>query len=381
MRVAVYAISKNEAAHVERFLASVGEADLVLVADTGSTDDTVERLRAGGAAVHAIEVRPWRFDVARNRTLALLPDDIDACLSLDLDEVAQPGWRAAVEAAWVPGVTRLRYRYVSIHTSDGESDVEHTVAKVHARDGYRWRYAVHEDIEPIDPSSEVIAVALDMRVDHLPDLTKPRGDYLALLELVTTEEPESSQHAFWLGREYIQHARWDQAVAELQRYLALPAANWEPERAAAMRHLARAFAALGQPLEAESWLLRACAETPEEREPWIELAQACHNIGDWAGCFAAARRELAITERPRHYLSEGLAWGERADDLASVCAWRLGAHDVARAHASAALRFAPDNPRIATNVQFMTAEDKSGTDGNSSLADQSLSDVICFADE
>ena len=35
---------------------------------------------AESAIDRSIEVRPWRFDVARNRTLALLPDDIDACL-------------------------------------------------------------------------------------------------------------------------------------------------------------------------------------------------------------------------------------------------------------------------------------------------------------
>jgi hypothetical protein len=142
-------------------------------------------------------------------------------------------------------------------------------------------------------------------------------------------------------------------VAALVRYLGLPGATWEPERAAAMRYLAQATAALGHRHEAECWLLRACAEAPNEREPWVDFAQTCHDSSDWAGCFAAALRALAIVERPHHYLTTDLAWGERPNDLAAICAWWLGAHDVARDHAAAALRLAPDDPRLVANAQFM----------------------------
>ena len=38
LNVAVYAIARDEAAHVERFVAAAGDADLVCVADTGSRD-------------------------------------------------------------------------------------------------------------------------------------------------------------------------------------------------------------------------------------------------------------------------------------------------------------------------------------------------------
>jgi tetratricopeptide (TPR) repeat protein len=353
VRIAIYAIAKNESAHVERFLASAGEADLVLVADTGSTDDTVARLRRGGAVVHEIAVTPWRFDVARNRTLGLLPDDIDLCISLDLDEVLMPGWRAAAEAAWQPGVTRLRYHYVSSHGPDGAPAIEHMLAKAHARHGYHWQHAVHEDVEPIAPEAEVVAEAFGLRVDHLPDPEKPRSDYLPLLELVAHEEPDNDRHAFWLGREYLYAERWEDALAECVRYLALPSAIWEPERAAAMRYLAEASAALGRTQEAEGWLLRACAEAPDEREPWVDLAQSCHDRGDWAGCLAAAERALAIAERPHHYLTTDLAWGERPHDLAAIGAWWLGAHDLARERITAALRLAPDDPRLVANAELM----------------------------
>jgi hypothetical protein len=136
-----------------------------------------------------------------------------------------------------------------------------------------------------------------------------------------------------------------------------------------MRYLAQATAALGRRQEAEYWLLRACAEAPGEREGWVDFAQACHDTGDWAGCLAAARRALAIVERPPHYLTTALAWGERPHDLAAVCSWQLGAHDVARDDAAAALRLALDDPRIAGNARLMgvaqaapTASDQSDSE-------------------
>src|SRR6266849_9969166 len=44
VKIAVYTIALNEAAHAERWANSAAEADYRIVADTGSTDDTVERL-------------------------------------------------------------------------------------------------------------------------------------------------------------------------------------------------------------------------------------------------------------------------------------------------------------------------------------------------
>ena len=51
MRIAVYAICKNESQFVDRWMDSMSEADQVVVLDTGSTDDTVERLKKRGAQV------------------------------------------------------------------------------------------------------------------------------------------------------------------------------------------------------------------------------------------------------------------------------------------------------------------------------------------
>src|SRR5205807_433889 len=89
LRVAVYAIARDEEAHVARWAASAAGADVRIVVDTGSTDATVSRALSSGIAVHCISVEPFRYDEARNRALDLVPDDVDVCMPLDLDEVLE----------------------------------------------------------------------------------------------------------------------------------------------------------------------------------------------------------------------------------------------------------------------------------------------------
>jgi hypothetical protein len=114
-RIAVYTMAKNEAEHVGRFAATVRGADRVVVTDTGSTDGTPDLLRDAGIEVYTARIVPWRFDVASNVALAHVPDDVDVCVKLDLDEVlwttdGSP-WREEIERLWQPGVHRLRYWY------------------------------------------------------------------------------------------------------------------------------------------------------------------------------------------------------------------------------------------------------------------------------
>ena len=64
-KICVYAISKNEEKFVDRWMDSVSDADEIVVLDTGSTDNTVEKLKERGATVYKEEIVPWRFDDAR----------------------------------------------------------------------------------------------------------------------------------------------------------------------------------------------------------------------------------------------------------------------------------------------------------------------------
>ena len=162
----------------------MAEADQVVVLDTGSTDDTVEKLQRRGALVEEESITPWRFDRARNRSLELVPEDADICVCTDLDEVLQPGWRKKLEAAWKPGTTRASYRYTWSFRPDGSEGSVFWIEQIHSRHGYRWVHPVHEVLEWCVPGeTEHRVYAEGVQLDHHPDPEKSRAQYLPLLEL------------------------------------------------------------------------------------------------------------------------------------------------------------------------------------------------------
>lgn len=351
MNIWIYAISKNERQFCERFMASCAGADGVLVLDTGSDDGTAERLRELGAVVSTAVITPWRFDTVRNVALELVPEDADVCLSLDLDEVLAPGWRESIEAAWAAGVTRGRYLYVWSHDLSGGDGVTFYADKLHSRRGYHWRYPVHEVLEAEVPETQ--AVIPGLRVDHWPDNTKSRSSYLPLLELAVREDPANDRNTHYLGREYMFHRRYGEAMETLLRHLSLPTATWKAERAASMRYIAHCCDALGDWRSAAHWLERAADEAPTQREGPFDLAMLYYRRGDWALCRYWAMRTLAVTERDYNYMTDPAAWGPEPYDLSAIANWHLGHCDEALDAARAALELAPGDERLRRNVEII----------------------------
>ena len=354
MKIVVYAICKNESGFVDRWMDSMEEADQIVVLDTGSTDDTASRLQARGALVTEAVIRPWRFDAARNRALSLVPPDADICVCTDLDEVFRPGWRQLLEKAWKPGTGRAEYRYTWSFKPDGSEDVVFWPSKIHARTGYRWTHPVHEVLEWAGPGTEppVVRVA-GMQLDHHPDPAKSRGQYLPLLELSVEEAPEDDRNMHYLGREYMYRGRWDDCIRTLRRHLAMPAAAWADERCASMRYIARAYTGKGERALARDWYLRAIAEAPHLREPYIDLAMLLYEEKAWEGVLYFTGCALAIRQRPQTYICEAAAWGSLPHDLRAIAFHRTGRFKEALAAAQAALDLDPENPRLRGNRDLL----------------------------
>ncbi|MBE6969536.1 MAG: glycosyl transferase family 2 [Ruminococcaceae bacterium] len=356
MRVYVYAIAKDEIKHVQRFARSMAEADGIYVLDTGSRDGTVDALRDLGVHVTVKEIVPWRFDAARNESMALLPENADICVCADLDEVFRPGWRSALERAWAPGTKQADYRYTWSFTPEGREGHVFYVEKAHARRGFRWKNPVHEVLCYEGEEPYRLVRAEGMQADHFPDESKSRAQYLPLLEQAVAEEPENDRNRHYLGREYMFRGRWDEAVATLKEHLALPTALWRDERCASMRFIARCEEALGRGEEAFSWLLRAIGEAPWLREPWMELCQWMYRREDWEGVYFAAERALRIGFRGESYITEAESWGALPWDLGSLGAYYTGRPDRAAEMAAEALRLAPEDERIRENWKLMCAK-------------------------
>ena len=345
MKICVYAISKNEEAFVENFCNSAADADLILIADTGSTDATIKLAKKHGAIVHNICITPWRFDDARNAALALIPRDIDICISLDLDEELQPGWREEIERVWVENTTRMTYEF------DWSSGIIFKSMKIHSRHGYRWTHPCHE--YPVPFGIEECYADTDMLlVVHKPDATKSRGQYLPLLEMATKEDPFDPRSTFYYARELFFHGFWQKAIDECTRYLALPTATWINERSYAYRVMSRCYRDLEDWENAMKAARLAVVEAPYQREPWCEIAKLAYQKNNWIECYSAAMSAIAIVDREFVYTVDPDAWGAMPYDYAAIAAWNLGLTSEAIKMISQAIEFEPDNERLKLNLEW-----------------------------
>jgi glycosyltransferase involved in cell wall biosynthesis len=340
MKIAVYTIALNEEAFVQRWAESAKEADHLLILDTGSTDNTTHLAHSLGIHTVTREFSPWRFDTARNTALSMIPQDIDLCIALDMDEVLQPGWREKLEA--IPtGTTRPRYKYTWSWNPDGSEGLTYGGDKIHSRHGYKWKHPVHEVLKPLDTETQHWVDGLE--IHHHPDNTKSRSQYLPLLKLAVEEDPRDDRNQFYLARELYFHGDYGLAQYHFARHLDL--ATWFPERAASHRYLSKMV-----PDAAEYHLYRAIAEDPSRRESWVDLALYYHNQHNWLGCRNAASSALAITEKPLDYLCEADAWGWLPHDLMAIACHHLGDTDKAFFHGSQAVALNPTDERLKTNL-------------------------------
>ena len=343
MKIAVYAIAKNEEQFVQRWADSCKEADYRFILDTGSTDNTVAQAKQAGVDCRVRQFTPWRFDHARNRALSMLPQDIDICIALDMDEVLQPGWRQALEA--MPrGVTRPRYKYVWSWKDDGSEGLVYGGDKIHTRHNYRWKHPVHEVIKPLEIEETQFWVD-GLEIHHHPDKSKSRSQYFDLLKLAVREEPADERNRFYLAREYYFHGNYDKASENFEYFLAL--SKWAPERAAACRYMASMHKH-----RRPYWLYRALSEDSGRRENWIALAMMHYEQNDWVGVKSCCEMALRIKEKPLDYLCDANAWDGTPYDLLALACWNLGDAENAVLFGRVAVEKSPSDARLISNLNW-----------------------------
>ena len=295
MRVGVYAISKNESKHVDEWLRCVSEADVVVVVDTGSEDDTVDKLYAGGAVV-SIWPGEFRFDKARNIALEAARNcGVDIWVSLDLDEMPEKGWRKKLEAAATDGSQGWR-----ITIDNGDSSFQNI--RCHRPDGWEWRHACHEVLYGPDPVGDA-----GFKVIHKQDRSKPRS-YLPLLKIDAEENPHDGRAWHYLGREYMYLGEWEEAIKALDQAISWD--YWNEQRSFSMIYMSRCQWHLGKPI-VRNYAVQA-VYTFGSREAWVNLAWVLNQDNDPSATIAA-QNALKI-KRQGLYPSEASAWSRETEN-------------------------------------------------------------------
>ena len=350
-KICVYAICKNEEKFVERWVNSMSEADYICVLDTGSTDNTLKLLKKyKNVIVKQKKFDFFRFDVARNESMKLIPEDSDICICTDLDEVFEKGWRKILEENITEKTKQVRYRYTWNYNEDGSEGYVFLAEKIHTRKDFYWKNPVHEVLSYKGKDSYEIITLENLRLYHHADNLKARSQYLPLLELAVKEDENNDRNMHYLGREYFFHGQYENAIKTLKKHLSMPSSTWKDERSSSMRYIAKCYELLSDFEQAEYFYKLSIIETPNLRESYYELACFYFNQKNFLDCLVMLESMLNIKYRELNYISSPYAWGENPYVLLGICYYNLKEKQKAITSAINGLKLFPNSKDLLYNL-------------------------------
>ena len=350
-KICVYAICKNESKFIKRWYESIKEADYIFILDTGSTDNSINILNELGINYKQKIIEPFRFDEARNESLKMIPDDIDICISLDLDEIMTDNWYQIVTDNWDDNITRLSYIYNWSLDENNNPLVTFYGDKIHKNKYYTWTHPVHEVLTPLNKEiKKTINIPL---INHYPDKTKSRSSYLPLLELSVKEDPLDDRNMHYLGREYMYYGKWNEAIDTLIKHLNLKSSTWKDERCASMRFISRCYINLNRFDEANMWLKKAINEAPYLREPYIEMALLKSKTNEYEEVIKYSLKALELNEDNMTYIKENFTNNKNIYDLLSLGYYYTNNKEKALFYINKAIELDPTNDRLLVNKTLM----------------------------
>lgn len=358
-KIAVYAICHNEEQFVERWYNSMKEADYVVVLDTGSTDNTVQKLRELGAIVDVKTYNPWRFDTPRNDAMAMVPEDANILISTDLDEVLEPGWADILRERWIDGVhERAVYKYSWSHLQNGESGRVFHYNKIHTRN-WIWKYPVHELLWDVNTKSEhypdykSLYLFNDIHLHHYPDQTKSRGSYLPLLELRAEENKDDYYGLIYLSHEYFYRGFYDKSITVLNRVLKefSNEAN-SVEKASCYLFMGDDYVNLNDNDKAIESYLKSIEEDPTYREGYLNLAKVYISLNDYESAIRYIKESIEKSVRHYSWLERDTSWTYEPFDLLTLACYYSGRKAESISYAAKALSFDTENERLKENLKL-----------------------------
>ena len=288
----------------------------------------------------------------------MVKDDVDICVSIDLDEVLLPGWKDELGKIWDENVTRLHYTYNWSLDDNNRPIISFYSDKIHKRNCYEWIHPVHEVLNYIGDSKEIIKTTNNITINHFPDKNKSRSGYLPLLELSVEENPTDDRNMHYLGREYMFYERWNDCIDTLIKHLNLKTATWKDERSASMRFIARSYKKLKRYDEAKMWLDKAMKETPYLRDPYVERALLEYELNNLNETEKYCIEALKIKTHEKTYVNERFSWDETIYDLLSIVKYNKKDYDKSLYYINKALEINPNNKRILKNKELIEKEKK-----------------------
>lgn len=342
MKLSVCLIVKNEQAVLARCLACAQKfADEIVVADTGSADETAAIARAFTPHVFSFA---WRDDFSAARNYAFSCAHGDYLMWLDADDVIEDGEAekiVALKARLASADTfMLRYR------SGGLFYYRERI--VRNCENAVWQGRVHEAIVPFGRISYE-----DITITHCKENKGMGTRNLDIYRKMQAEgAPFSARDEFYFARELFYHAAYGEAAARFEEFLARPD-GWAENKISASEHLADCYLALGEKKRAKRTLLNGLLFAPPRAELLCKLGGLAAEEGDWRRAVFYYRTCL-LCERDE--TSGGFftpdCYGFLPYIGLCVCYFRLGDEKKAEEYNALAGKCKPDDPAYLYNVRY-----------------------------
>lgn len=373
-KICVYAICKNESKYVRTWIESMSEADYICVLDTGSTDDTYDRIKAIADAyamagdpcriIYDQKVfNPWRFDTAREESMKLCPEDTDIFVCTDLDEVFEPGWAKPLRDNWDPDkYDMVSYLYTWSHLENGEAGRVFCYNKIHGH-GFTWKFPVHESLCRVkeanlreeNKSIRYLRLNDQIMLHHYPDPNKSRSNYLPLLELRAQEYPEDTFGLVYLAHEYNYRKMYQKSIDTLNDIMARDDyKQFSPaEKSSCFFFRGDDYRELGEKDCALRDYMKALELDPTLREPYLKLASLFIDMKLFDVAINYAR--LAIKNGVRHYswLEKNCSWSYEPYDILAIASFYAGHKRDSLAYAFKAYSYDNKNERLKKNIDLI----------------------------
>lgn len=363
MKVALYAICKNESRNVRMFLECAKHADYIRVVDTGSEDDTID-LFVEQATLLGLEDKfeivqaifePFRFNVARNYAMhyAKTTCDAEAFMFLDMDErFHEQDWRVLLDTSLEKFKQSPQYSpdfalYATMNLCDINGNVvtSYNQLKGHSRDNFEWRYSVHE---VLSSTVSVTSVTTGLNLLHHKDESKERK-YLHLLKEDFDADPLDHRCVFYYGRELFYAGQYSESLDVLATATNADHGYFDAQQVEVYRTMYYCSKDI-------RYLHAALSLNPNFKDIYFDLALFYRDnknyfaaIGQLYVLFSVEENNLILFKDPCIDL-----W--KAHDLMSECMWYAGYKAESLKYAHHAYSKNPAEPRLKQNLEFFLEE-------------------------
>lgn len=383
-------IAKNEGKTLPRFVNSVKHTGAeIVVVDTGSTDNTVSIAKKLGCKVHSVGdrfltkitpqmaksinafvldkdkpkiVKPGdkQFDFSRARNFAAKLASNDFVFMPDCDEVFTKFDTHKISEIIKGGVNQLEYNFVYSHDENGSPLVQFMHSKAYDRTKMKWVGIIHEVLShDVKNATRAFLPPDIIHLEHFQNPETDRGHYLKGLALSVLQEPDNDRNLHYFGRELYYQGYYKSAITQLIDHVNLANNKYnktydtflKKEASQSYIYMGYCYGNLGLPIEQMMQFSLAIMKAPDQRAPYLRMAEFYQHNNQWSAAKAFAIGALQIP-KDDFYANNEKDFTTGPHEILYLAGGYTGDISLARYHLGKCLEFEPKNQTYLSHIKY-----------------------------